>query len=319
MAKRIPPIVAVALNPALDRTLQVPGLEIGSHLRGRLLSVHPAGKAVNVARLLGALGTPCILTGFVGEGDRDRFKRSFDKTPVRVEMFEARGTTRENITLVDPERGLETHVRDVGFPVAPEDLERMARKLTILAGKGAYVLFAGSLPPGMDADAFAGLLEISGAKGAYVAVDSSGPGLEAVRQAKNLWLVKPNRAELAEIAGRDAAEDEGDLRATAESLGGRIEQVAVTLGPDGAYLFCRQGAWRARPRIAPEAVMATVGSGDAFLAGFVQAHASGRTPPECLRAGVACGTASTLQMRAGLVNPYDVKSCLENVDVRPLK
>jgi len=317
MAKRTPTIVAVALNPALDRILQVPNLEIGSHLRGKLVSIQPAGKAVNVARLLGALGTPCILTGFVGEADRDRFKRSFDETPVRVEMFEGRGITRENITLVDPERGVETHVRDVGFPVAPEDLERLRKKLAILAGKGSYVLFAGSLPPGMTADDFAVLLEACAEKGAYVAVDSSGPGLEALRGATNLWLVKPNRQELAEIAGREAVE-EADIRATAESLRKRIEQVIVTLGPDGAYLFCREGAWRATPHIDPAAVVKTVGSGDALLAGFVQGHVTGKGPAECLRLGVACGTASTLQMRAGLVNPYDVKACLENVELKAL-
>ena len=317
MAKRTPTIVAVALNPALDRILQVPNLEIGSHLRGKLVSIQPAGKAVNVARLLGALSTPCILTGFVGEADRDRFKRSFDETPVRVEMFEGRGITRENITLVDPERGVETHVRDVGFPVAPEDLERLRKKLGILAGKGSYVLFAGSLPPGMTADDFAVLLEACAEKGAYVAVDSSGPGLEALRGARNLWLVKPNRLELAEIAGREAVE-EADIRATAESLRKRIEQVIVTLGPEGAYLFCREGAWRAKPHIDPAAVVKTVGSGDALLAGFVQGHVTGKGPAECLRLGVACGTASTLQMRAGLVNPYDVKACLENVELKAL-
>jgi 1-phosphofructokinase len=317
MAKRTPTIVAVALNPALDRILQVPNLEIGSHLRGKLVSIQPAGKAVNVAGLLGALGTPCILTGFVGEADRDRFKRSFDETPVRVEMFEGRGITRENITLVDPERGVETHVRDVGFPVAPEDLERLRKKLAILAGKGSYVLFAGSLPPGMTADDFAVLLEACAEKGAYVAVDSSGPGLEALRGARNLWLVKPNRQELAEIAGCEAVE-EADIRATAESLRKRIEQVIVTLGPDGAYLFCREGAWRATPHIDPAAVVKTVGSGDALLAGFVQGRVTGKGPAECLRLGVACGTASTLQMRAGLVNPYDVKACLENVELKAL-
>jgi len=169
----------------------------------------------------------------------------------------------------------------------------------------------------MTADDFAVLLEACAEKGAYVAVDSSGPGLEALRGARNLWLVKPNRQELAEIAGREAVE-EADIRATAESLRKRIEQVIVTLGPDGAYLFCREGAWRAKPHIDPAAVVKTVGSGDALLAGFVQGHVTGKGPAECLRLGVACGTASTLQMRAGLVNPYDVKACLENVELKAL-
>jgi len=314
MPEATPTIVAVALNPTFDRTFHVPDLEIGAHQRGRLVSIQPAGKAVNVARLLATLGTPVILTGFVGEGDRDRFERSFEKMPVRVEMFEGRGPTRENITLVDPKRGVETHVRDLGFELSAEDLERLSKKLAILSSRGSYVVFAGSLPPGLGADAFADLLEISAKKGASVAVDSSGPGLEAVRRAASLWLVKPNREELAEIAGRPV-ETEADLLAAAQHLGRRVRYVVVTLGAEGAYLVCRDGVWRARPSVDPDAVLKTVGSGDALMAGFVHAHASRKRPAECLRFGVACGTAATFQLRAGVVNPYDVRACLEKVEV----
>jgi 1-phosphofructokinase len=319
MSDQAPLIVAVALNPAMDRILHVPDLEIGAHVRGRLVSIQPAGKAVNVARLLGLMGTPCVLTGFVGEGDRDRFEKSFAKTPVRVEMFEGRGPTRENITLVDPNRGgVETHVRDVGFELSEDDLERLTKKLSILAQKGSHVIVAGSLPPGMDAGAFGRLLEVCQEKGAYVAVDSSGPGLEAVRQARGLWLVKPNRQELAEIAGKPI-ETEAEIRAAVRPLLKRIEMIVVTLGAEGAWLFSRQGAWRARPHIEAQDVIKTVGSGDALMAGFVQGHVAGKGPPECLHAGVACGTAATFQLRAGQVNPYDVKACLEKVELTAVK
>lgn len=318
MARRAPTIVAVALNPAIDRVLEVPGLAIGRHQRGRLVSIQPAGKAVNVARFLGALGAQCILTGFVGQAERHHFESSFEKTPVRVEMFDARGPTRENITLVDPDAGAETHVRDVGNPLSEEDLERLSRKLAILGTKGAYVVFAGSLTPGMEADAFAILLKRCVTKGAMVAVDSSGPGLEAVARTDGLWLAKPNRDELAELTGRPAG-TEAEVRLGAEALRRRIENVVVTLGAEGAMLFWRQGAWRARPVVDPQAVLKTVGAGDALLAGFIHAHSTGQPIQECLRQGVACGTAATLQLRAGVVNPYDVKSCLERVELTAMK
>lgn len=318
MAAAKPTIVAVALNPALDRILHVPDLQVGRHLRGQMVSIQPAGKAVNVARMLGSLGSPCILTGFVGEGDRDRFERSFDGLPVRVEMFECRGVTRENITLVDPKHNVETHIRDVGFPPTAEDMDRLTRKLQILANKGTYVLFASSLPPGLDAGDFANLLTICRDKGAYVAVDTSGPGLVAARETKNLWLVKPNREELAELSGQTIATDR-DIAKAAADLRKRIDYVVVTMGAEGAYLFGRDGVWRATPHVDPQAVIKTVGSGDALLAGFVHAHAARKRPPECLRWGVACGTAATFQLRAGQVNPYDVSACLEKVELAPVK
>ena len=315
MADPAPTILCVSLNTALDRIFEVPDLEIGGHVRGRLVSVQPAGKAVNVARLLGTLGTECILTGFVGEGDRHRFARSFAKTGVRVEMFEGHGPTRENVTLIDPSRGQETHIRDVGFALAAGDLARLRKKLSILATKGAYVLFAGSLPPGIEADAFTALVAECAKRGARVAVDSSGPGLEAVRRVEGLWLAKPNREELSELTGRKV-ETGSEIRAAAEALLERIGEVVVTRGEEGALLFTRAGAWRATPHLDQAEVASTVGCGDALLAGFLQAHARGAPPEECLKRGVAVGTAKALKVRAGEVDPADVERVYATTDVK---
>jgi 1-phosphofructokinase family hexose kinase len=317
MPKELPPIIAVSLNTAIDRTLEVPDLEVGGHVRGRLVSIQPAGKAVNVARFLGTLGTPCILTGFVGEGDRTRFARSFAKTGVHVEVFEGHGHTRENITLIDPSRGIETHVRDVGFELSEDDLERMKRKLGILAMRRAYVIFAGSLPPGMDAETFERLVAVCRDRNAYVAVDSSGPGLDVVRHGGPLWLVKPNREELAELTGRPV-ETDLQMHEAARRLLERIELVVVTLGQEGACLFTRTGAWHATPHLDPAEIVKTVGCGDALLAGFVHAHARGGAPEECLRRGVAVGSAAALKARTGEVDPEDAERLYATVEVAPV-
>jgi 1-phosphofructokinase family hexose kinase len=312
MPEALPSIVSVSLNTAIDRILEVPNLQIGGHVRGHLVSIQPAGKAVNVARILGLLGTPCILTGFIGEGDRPRFERSFAKTPVRIELFEAAGHTRENITLIDPARGQETHVRDVGFPLTDDDVERLSRKLHILSTKGAYVHFGGSLPPKFRPAALRMLLDLGRRRGAYVSVDTSGAGLEAVRKADDLWLLKPNRLELAELTGLKVDSEE-QLFAAAEALRRRVEEVIVTVGADGAYLFVREGAWRARPQVDPHSIVKTVGCGDALLAGFLKSHAEGLEPADCLRQAVATGTAAAFQQCAGVVAPKDVKAVYRSV------
>jgi 1-phosphofructokinase len=331
MTDAAPRIIAVILNPALDRTLEVPNLSLGGHLLGRLRTVQPAGKAVNVARVLGTLGRPCVLTGFVGRGDGDRFARSFEGLPVRVDLLEVAGPTRENVTLVDPVRHEETHIRDAGTPVTDADLERLGAKIDGLVAEAAHdslrggcgdpprgalacVVFSGSLPPGMEAGRFAEILSRCRSRGARVAVDSSGPGLAAVRQAGPIWLVKPNRAELAELAGRSVATD-AEVRAAAAAMREHIDTLLVSVGADGAWLFSCEGTWRARPHANPAAVVKTVGAGDALLAGYLQAYADGRSPADCLRHAVACGTAATRQLAAGQVDPADVAACVERVEV----
>jgi 1-phosphofructokinase/tagatose 6-phosphate kinase len=60
---------------------------------------------------------------------------------------------------------------------------------------------------------------------------------------------------------------------------------------------------------------ATVGSGDAFLAGFVAARYNGRPPAECLAFGVACGAESTQHLGAGLVDPDRAQRLLDEIEV----
>ena len=61
------------------------------------------------------------------------------------------------------------------------------------------------------------------------------------------------------------------------------------------------------PEVEP---VATVGSGDAFLAGFVAARYDGRPPEECLRFAVACGAESTQHFGAGSIDPAEVERLL---------
>jgi sugar/nucleoside kinase (ribokinase family) len=73
-----------------------------------------------------------------------------------------------------------------------------------------------------------------------------------------------------------------------------------------------------RVRVAMREPVATVGSGDAFLAGYVAARYSGEAPEECLRFGVACGAESTQRLGAGVVDPRGVDRLLGEVSVEAL-
>ena len=59
-------------------------------------------------------------------------------------------------------------------------------------------------------------------------------------------------------------------------------------------------------RVDPLEAYSAVGSGDAFLAGYVAARYTGRPPAECLRFGVACGAESTQHIGAGVIDPREV-------------
>ena len=65
--------------------------------------------------------------------------------------------------------------------------------------------------------------------------------------------------------------------------------------------------------------MSAVGSGDAFLAGFVAARYGGRDREECLRFAVACGAESTQHFGAGVLEPREVDRLQGEVEVELLE
>jgi len=97
---------------------------------------------------------------------------------------------------------------------------------------------------------------------------------------------------------------------------------AIMTAPDGCYaqtLPAEPGApptlYRLRMRPGAIEPRATVGSGDAFLAGFAAARYNGLATRDCLVQGVACGAQSTQHLGAGLIDPGQVTRLIAEVDV----
>jgi 1-phosphofructokinase/tagatose 6-phosphate kinase len=83
--------------------------------------------------------------------------------------------------------------------------------------------------------------------------------------------------------------------------------------PDGCLALLGEEGSSSRPRrlcratLDPLEPVSSVGSGDAFLAGYVSARYAGREDTECLRFGVACGAESTQHFGAGVLDPREVE------------
>ena len=71
--------------------------------------------------------------------------------------------------------------------------------------------------------------------------------------------------------------------------------------------------------IDPLETVSTVGSGDAFLAGYVAARYDAASPRDCLAHGVACGAESTQHFGAGTVDRTEVERLVAKVAVRELE
>lgn len=288
-------VITINLNTAVDRVIEVPNLDIGAHAKGRQLSRFPAGKAINVSRVLARVNCDSVATGFVGQGESLQFEQFLKNTgPGRIicQLLAVRGQTRENITLIDTIRHTDTHIRDEGFEITDADFHRMMSKLGLLARPNAIMVFSGSIPRGMDVPKLNMLLMMAMSGGAKVVLDTGGdilaqlvgldpndlpsPDAPALEPDDNpLWLVKPNRLELAQMMGKKDFENDHEIVQAGLLLAQRVRCVVVTLGPQGAWLFQDKKAWRGTVQIDQNRIVNTVGCGDSMIAGLLEAQICG--------------------------------------------
>ncbi|XOV74323.1 MAG: 1-phosphofructokinase family hexose kinase [Phycisphaerales bacterium] len=169
-------IITITLNPAVDRVMRVERFRVGQHCAAKRTGHYPAGKGVNVSRVLAVLGVRSVATGFVGQRELGMFEEYLEqigKGRITTQLLVVRGRTRDNITIVDPIDDTETHLRDEGFSVTRDDVVRVSSKVGMLARADSILCFSGSLPPGVCVGDFRSMLHRCDDAGARAVVDTN--------------------------------------------------------------------------------------------------------------------------------------------------
>jgi 1-phosphofructokinase/tagatose 6-phosphate kinase len=315
-------ILTVTLNTAIDKTLAVPNFQPGRRHRTVEQTTMPGGKGVNVARVLKTLGQPVIATGLAGGPTGTRIVEQLTDMSVLSDFVRTREESRTNTALIDPTTGIHTEVNERGPHVSEQEIELFADKLLYLAKGASLCVFAGSLPRGVDVETYARLIKEVRRLGVVTVVDTDGDPLRrAVRAEPD--VISPNVLEAEELVGHEFNDDEDHWFAVREMVELGAKEAIMTV-PDGcvAQVAPEEGSSvprRFRARVAEVEATAPVGSGDAFLAGYVAARYTGRSAPDCLAYGVACGAESTQHLGAGVVDPQQVDRLLSEVEVTRLE
>jgi 1-phosphofructokinase len=300
-------IVTVTPNPSLDRTVLVDELVPGSVHRARGVRLDPGGKGVNVARALAAADRPTVAVVPSGGTEGARLAELLAPEAVPVVEVPIHTTTRSNIAVVEQD-GTTTKFNEPGPRLTDAEVGALEAKTVELAHRADWVVTCGSLPEGCPPDLHARIVRGARDAGARVAVDTSGlPLVQACAAGPD--LVKPNLTELAELAGRPL-EQLGEVVEVASRLREQgVAAVLVSLGEHGALLVEESGAWHAT---SPAAVVrSTVGAGDATVAGFLLAGASG---PLALHTAVAYGAAAVGMAGSRMPAPEDLHADAVRVD-----
>ena len=277
-------IITVTTNPSIDRTIAVNSLTLGGVNRGDLNAIDPGGKGVNVSRALAAYGAKTHAVLICGDLGSQWFGKKLNALNIAHDIIKAEGITRSNITLQEA-NGTVTKINEPGFELSKDVMQELHKVLDGLELKGSWVVLAGRLNPGADVNTYRDLAQFVRDRGAYVAIDGSGPEFRAALAVKP-ELIKPNQFELAELVGRPLKTVHDVIAAAREIIESGVEQVLCLLGKDGAILVTKDQVIHCEPEKA--AIGTPVGAGDILLAIYL----GGGAKPAALKDAIAWSAAS---------------------------
>jgi 1-phosphofructokinase family hexose kinase len=312
-------IITVTLNAALDKTLEVPNFRVGRRHRSVEQTTMPGGKGVNIARALKRLGQPVIATGLAGGATGNMIVDALNDEAILNGFVRIREESRTNTAVLDPTTGVHTEINERGPAVSAHDLELFRDKLLYLAKGASMCVFAGSLPRGVPPDVYAGLIRELKKQNVTTVVDTEGEPLRLAARAEP-DIISPNELEAEELVGHEFNDIDDRCQAVVEMTRLGPTEAIMTVS-DGCYAYVADGGGQTlyRVRVEEQEARSSIGSGDAFLAGYIAARYLGRPPVECLRYGVACGAESVQHFGAGLIAPGAVDRLLGEVELEHLQ
>lgn len=311
-------IVTVTMNPAVDLTCTVPGFIKGEVNRVAEHRFDPAGKGVNIGRLLRMFDLPVSVTGFLGADNSVIFEQMFQSQGLRDEFIRVSGETRLGVKVLDPDGRSTTDINFPGLSPTPEQQQELMNLVGRLAVDAFAVVLGGSLPRGVAPEFMANLVSVVREQGARAVVDTSGPALNRAID-EGPWLIKPNDEELAEYTGRSVQKDDSlqSLVAEARRLNrSGVHTVVVSLGARGAVFVESDQAVLSRP---PKVdVVSTVGAGDAMVGGLVAGMVLDMSLNERARLATALSAAVVKQVMPGLAGMATAESLRPHVEIEKI-
>ena len=285
-------IHALGLSPSLDVVYVLDAVRTGAIHRPRDVLRLAGGKSLNVARALARLGLPVRAVAPLGGSLGDLVAELLEPTGVELVRLPTTVPTRMCVSAADVTAGTLTEFYEHAPAADGGELGYLPEVLED-AEPGEWLVLSGSVPDGTDLGRLVALLAAGRDRGLRLAVDTHGPVLPLLVERARPDVVKINRAEAAELVGRELEgpvepEDLVELGAAVRATG--VEVLVLTDGATGAVGWDGHGAWRVTTAAEPGGY--PVGSGDCFLAGLVGDLAAGTALPDALVTAAAVGSAN---------------------------
>ena len=310
-------VATITPNPAVDVSTSVERIVPTSKLRCTAARRDPGGGGINVARVAKRLGGNPIAIYPRGGATGHVLSQLVAQEQIASRVCKIAEETREDFSIEETRTGQQYRFVLPGPALSESEWRACLECLATLESGPGFVVASGSLPPGVPADFYARVGQISKSRNAKFVLDSSGAALATALAPGGVYLCKPNLRELSELVGTRLDDEASWIRASRGLVErGQAEIVALSLGHRGALLATGDGTLRAQPL--PIVPVSSVGAGDSFLGGMIFGLAAGFELEQAFRYAVAAASSALLNHGTELCHAEDTVRLAARVVVEPL-
>ena len=303
-------IITITFSPSIDKSSSVRAMQPEKKMRCSTPTIEPGGGGINVARVINRLGGDVNAIFPSGGYSGMFFNQLLENEKVPFVSIQTKNETRENFVIFDETTKKEFRFGMPSNALFENEWQNIIKEIDKQENVD-FIISSGSLPPGIPINIYCELSKISKSKNAKFIVDTSG---EALKHAVNegVYLLKPNLEELKILLDIiDLKPENIEVAARELITKNQIEIIVVSLGADGAMLVTKHESHTIKP---PKVrVKSTIGAGDSMVAGIVFGLSNNLSLKECLQYGIACGTATTMNLGSALCEKKDVLKLLKKI------
>lgn len=305
-------IATITLNTAYDLVGRLKRIELGEVNTVETLGLFPAGKGINVAKVLKDLGLEVAVGGFLGEDNQGDFVQLFQQLNLEDKFQRVAGKTRINVKITETETDV-TDLNFLGYQISPQDWQQFTQQSLAYAKQFDIVAVCGSLPRGVTPEQFSAWLKALAENGVKVVLDSSNAALTAGLMA-NPWLVKPNHRELEAWIGHKLNSLSEIVDAAKQLKAQGIGNVIISMGAEGSLWLSDDAIIQAQPPKC-ENVVSTVGAGDSMVAGLIYGLSQGLSQQQTLAFASAVSAFAVSQSNVGIPDRSQLDPILAKVNI----
>ncbi|MGM0641027.1 MAG: 1-phosphofructokinase family hexose kinase [Thermotogota bacterium] len=309
-------IFTLTMNPCLDRFLYVDELKPDDTIRVREIKDYPAGKGIDVSRVIEELDGETAAISLLGGKTGEKILYMLQEEGVITIPVWIKTETRTNVMI---ETNSEQYRMSLPtYEINNENIEMIKEIVEKFVKKDSSIVVSGSLPNGLDSSFYSNIISDLKKENIKVYFDADGEKLNQGLKSKP-FCIKPNIHEFERLIEKNLSSkkeiiEEGMKCRKKYDLG----ILLISLGSDGALAFSEEGVYECSPLEIE--VDSSVGAGDSFLAAFVYYKEQLKlSTEESLKAANAAGAATAMTPGTELLHKKSFEDLLKKSIVKKVK